>query len=202
MKKNVPTNAGYAVFIPGSGRSPGEGNDNPLQYSPGKSHRQKEPARLPLMGPQKSWTQLRDLHNSNNNNHSIRYPVRLTVSWCEEWTTQDLRGGYYVCHHDIICPGPLSLQPLMSVLFGFPVGLLNSSVKGLLISGSEVGGLAASLLGAKTGKGIGQHSRCKSSLSLPQSVCTPTLIPACCPPVQRLFCFTFSKGGKDSNFCQ
>ena len=31
--KNPPTNAGDAGSIPGSGRSPGEGNDNPVQYS-------------------------------------------------------------------------------------------------------------------------------------------------------------------------
>ena len=31
--KNPPANAGDAGLIPGSGRSPGEGNGNPLQYS-------------------------------------------------------------------------------------------------------------------------------------------------------------------------
>ena len=31
--KNPPTNEGDAGFIPGSGRSPGGGNGNPLQYS-------------------------------------------------------------------------------------------------------------------------------------------------------------------------
>ena len=31
--KNPPANAGDARLIPGSGRSPGEGNGNPLQYS-------------------------------------------------------------------------------------------------------------------------------------------------------------------------
>ena len=31
--KNPPANAGYPGFIPGMGRSPGEGNGNPLQYS-------------------------------------------------------------------------------------------------------------------------------------------------------------------------
>ena len=31
--KNPPANAGDAAFIPGLGRSPGEGNGNPLQYS-------------------------------------------------------------------------------------------------------------------------------------------------------------------------
>ena len=33
MVKNLPTNAGDADSIPGSGRSPGIGNGNPLQYS-------------------------------------------------------------------------------------------------------------------------------------------------------------------------
>ena len=31
--KNPPAKAGDAGLIPGSGRSPGEGSDNPLQYS-------------------------------------------------------------------------------------------------------------------------------------------------------------------------
>ena len=31
--KNLPANAGDAGLIPGSGRCPGEGNSNPLQYS-------------------------------------------------------------------------------------------------------------------------------------------------------------------------
>ena len=31
--KNLPANAGEPGSIPGSGRSPGEGNGNPLQYS-------------------------------------------------------------------------------------------------------------------------------------------------------------------------
>ena len=33
MVKSLPSNAGDAGSIPGSGRSPGEGNDKPLQYS-------------------------------------------------------------------------------------------------------------------------------------------------------------------------
>ena len=33
MVKNLPTNSGDSGSIPGSGRSPGEGNDSPLQYS-------------------------------------------------------------------------------------------------------------------------------------------------------------------------
>ena len=33
MVKNLPANAGDGGVIPGSGRAPGEGNGNPLQYS-------------------------------------------------------------------------------------------------------------------------------------------------------------------------
>ena len=33
LVKNLPTHAGDAGLIPGSGRSPGEGNGNPFQYS-------------------------------------------------------------------------------------------------------------------------------------------------------------------------
>ena len=33
MVKNPPSNAGNMGSIPESGRSPGEGNDNPLQYT-------------------------------------------------------------------------------------------------------------------------------------------------------------------------
>ena len=33
LVKNPPMNAGDPGSIPGSGRSPGEGNENPLQYS-------------------------------------------------------------------------------------------------------------------------------------------------------------------------
>ena len=31
--KNLPANAGDSGSVPGSGRSPGEGNGNPVQYS-------------------------------------------------------------------------------------------------------------------------------------------------------------------------
>ena len=33
VERNLPANAGDTGPIPGSGRSPGEGNGNPLQYS-------------------------------------------------------------------------------------------------------------------------------------------------------------------------
>ena len=37
MIKDLSANAGNAVSIPGSGRSPGVGNGNPLQYSSEKA---------------------------------------------------------------------------------------------------------------------------------------------------------------------
>ena len=66
--KNQPANSGNTSLIPGSGRSPGKGNGNPLQYS-----RQEDPrgrgrslAGLQSMGPQRvrhAWVRVhtRDL---------------------------------------------------------------------------------------------------------------------------------------------
>ena len=58
--KNPPANAGGARdagSIPGSGRSPGGGNGNPLQYSCLESPMEEEPGGLQSMGLQ-SQTQL------------------------------------------------------------------------------------------------------------------------------------------------
>ena len=52
MVKNVSANAGDVDLIPGSGRSPGEGNGNPLQYSC-LGNPTEEPGGLPYMGLQK-----------------------------------------------------------------------------------------------------------------------------------------------------
>ena len=61
---NPPANAGDAGLISALGRSPGEGNDNPLQYSClGKIPWTEEPGRLHTvhgMGSQKSGTRLSD----------------------------------------------------------------------------------------------------------------------------------------------
>ena len=50
--KNLPASAGDMGSNPGSGRSLGEGNDNPLQDSYLENPWTEEP------GKQKSWTQL------------------------------------------------------------------------------------------------------------------------------------------------
>ena len=56
MVKNLPATAaeaGGAGSIPGSGRSPGEGNGNPLQYSSLENSWAKETGRLQSTGSQR-----------------------------------------------------------------------------------------------------------------------------------------------------
>jgi len=48
--KNPPANAGDMSLIPGSGRSPGEGNGNQLQYSCWEIHGQRKLVGLHSMG--------------------------------------------------------------------------------------------------------------------------------------------------------
>ena len=52
MVKNPPANAGDTGLIPGSGRSPGEGKGNPLQYSCLENSTGRGACRLQSMGPQ------------------------------------------------------------------------------------------------------------------------------------------------------
>ena len=60
MVRNLPANAGDAGSIPGSGRSPEEGNGNPLQYSclenpmDQKKKKQTEPGGLQSLGHKES----------------------------------------------------------------------------------------------------------------------------------------------------
>ena len=58
--KQFAYSAGDLGSIPGSGRSPGEGNGNPLQYSCLENLWTKEPGRLQSIGLSKSQTQLSD----------------------------------------------------------------------------------------------------------------------------------------------
>ena len=63
MEKNLPAKAGDARdagSIPGSGKSPGEGNGNPLQYSCLGNPMDRGAWRATVHGVAKSWTQLID----------------------------------------------------------------------------------------------------------------------------------------------
>ena len=59
MVKNLPANAGDAKdvgLIPGSGRSPGVGNGNPLQYSCLENSMDRGAWWATVHGAAKSWT--------------------------------------------------------------------------------------------------------------------------------------------------
>jgi len=58
--KNMPANAGDAGLIPVSGRSPGEGNGDPLQYSCLENPMDRGAWRATVHGVAKSQIQLSD----------------------------------------------------------------------------------------------------------------------------------------------
>ena len=60
LPQNPPANAGDMGSIPGSGRSPGEGNGNPLQYSCLGNSRDTGAWQATVHGVAKSQTQLND----------------------------------------------------------------------------------------------------------------------------------------------
>ena len=60
LVKNPPANAGDMGSIPGSGRSPGRGNGNPLQYSCLGDSMNKGAWQATVHGVTKSWTWLSD----------------------------------------------------------------------------------------------------------------------------------------------
>ena len=59
--KNPPVNAGDTGSIPGSGRSPGEGNGNPLQYSYLRNPMDRGAWWATVYGVAKNQTRLSDL---------------------------------------------------------------------------------------------------------------------------------------------
>ena len=65
MVKNLPVSAGDAGLVPGLGIFPGEGTDNPLQYSflPGEFHGQRSLVGYSLWGGKESDTTGRLTHN-------------------------------------------------------------------------------------------------------------------------------------------
>ena len=76
--KNPPINGRDirdAVSIPGSGRSPEEGNGNPLQYSCLENPMDRRTWRATVHGVPKSWTQLKQLS----------MPQQLRVSDMDRW---------------------------------------------------------------------------------------------------------------------
>ena len=56
--KESVCNAGDSGSIPGLGRSPREGNDNPLQYSCLENPMDRGAGRATVRGVEKNWTRL------------------------------------------------------------------------------------------------------------------------------------------------
>ena len=59
--KNPPANAGDSGLITGSGRSPGRGNGNPLQYSCLENPMDRGAWPATVHGLEKSWTRKKQL---------------------------------------------------------------------------------------------------------------------------------------------
>ena len=58
--KNLPANEGVMGLIPGSGRYPGKGNGNPLQYSCLENSMDRGAWRATVHAVTQSWTQMSD----------------------------------------------------------------------------------------------------------------------------------------------
>ena len=63
---NTPANVGDTGLIPGSGRSPGEGNGKPLQYSCLQNSMDRGAWRATVLGVAKSQTQLKRLSTQHS----------------------------------------------------------------------------------------------------------------------------------------
>ena len=76
--KESACNAGNPGLIPVLGRSPGEGNGNPLQYSCLKNSMDRGARWAPVHGVTKSRTRLSDSHSIQNKKFSLKNKDLLT----------------------------------------------------------------------------------------------------------------------------
>ena len=76
--KNLPVNAGDLSSVPGSGRSPGEGNGNPLQCSCLENPRDGGAWWATVHGAAQSRTRLKRLSSSSSSNSNSISQMGLT----------------------------------------------------------------------------------------------------------------------------
>ena len=74
-------NVGDPGLIPGSGRSPGEGNGNPLQHSCLENPMDREPDRLPSMGSQRVGHDWATDFTSLSLNQDLQFQVSMAQNW-------------------------------------------------------------------------------------------------------------------------
>ena len=89
--ENPPANAGDAGLIPGSGRSPGEGNGNPLQYSCLENPMGRGVWRATVPGVSRSQTRH---SNSSNRLHLPHPPPQCTDCFFPSVLLWDLSGHF------------------------------------------------------------------------------------------------------------
>ena len=93
MVKNLPANARDTGSIPGLERSPGEGNDNPLQYSCLENPREEEPSGLKSIGLQRIRhdkqlsSHARNYNNSDNNSNTTANIFCITLCVIHRFST-------------------------------------------------------------------------------------------------------------------
>ena len=102
--KNPFAKAGDLGSIPGSGRSHGEGNGNPLQYSCLGNPTDREGWQATVQSVAKIWTQLNKLNNSNSTKLSIKYvgkiKIFLVFSMPPKLSSQvPFLGNYWMIHY-------------------------------------------------------------------------------------------------------
>ena len=93
MVENLPANAGDMGSMPGSVRSPGEGNGNPFQYSclGNPIDMDRGAWGLESMGLQKCRTEL-----SNNNNNVGKKSVPFTTNVGDDCPSPLLNPAYFI----------------------------------------------------------------------------------------------------------
>ena len=75
--KESACNAGDLGLIPGLGRSPGEGNGNPLQYSCLENSTDRGVWQVTVHGPTQSWTRLSTTHTYKASGSAIRIWIQF-----------------------------------------------------------------------------------------------------------------------------
>ena len=122
MVKNSPgkdSSAGDEILIPGSGRSPGEGNGNPLQYSCLENSKDRGAWWATVHGVAKSWTQLSP-HTTSMKHRKCSQRIWVQVQ-ATALTRMTLDQSHYF--PDLHFPYPCIKMMIVS-LFYSPLGVL------------------------------------------------------------------------------
>ena len=110
MVKNPPANAGDSNSIPGSGRSPGEGNGNPFQYSCLENPMNRGAWWATVHGVTKSRT--------SPSEHTLTHFI-IHWKYTYEWMKINVMGYQNPLIIQILCPSSLILNLCSSSIFSF-----------------------------------------------------------------------------------